>query len=84
MIQQGWGFVGQGQGQSDDRPEAGPSRAFSNPQLLLAHVTSSISYEQTKRHVRIFFLDDLYNSPHQQTQENSIVVIVDINFIEKL
>ena len=75
MIQQGWGFIGRGQGQSNNQPEAGPSRAFSNPQLLLAHVTSSISYEQTKRHVQIFFLDDLSNSPvtlidNSDTDEN--------------
>ena len=55
------GFVGrrERQRQSDDRTEAGPSRVSSNPRSLLARVASFIPYEQTKRHARIFFLDNL-------------------------
>ena len=45
--------------QSGNRTVAGPSRAPSNPRSFLARAASSIPYEQTKRHARIFFLDNL-------------------------
>jgi len=45
--------------QSDDRTVAGPSRASSKPRSFLARAASFIPYEQTKRHARIFFLDNL-------------------------
>jgi len=45
--------------QSGDRGMAGPSRAPSVPRSFLARAASFIPYEQTKRHARIFFLDNL-------------------------
>ena len=44
---------------SGDRTVAGPSRTSSNPRSFLARAASFIPYEQTKRHARIFFLDNL-------------------------
>lgn len=43
----------------DNQAEAGPSRLLPSPQSFLTRATSFTPYEQTKRHARIFFLDNL-------------------------
>ncbi|KAL4067477.1 hypothetical protein V8B97DRAFT_927613 [Scleroderma yunnanense] len=48
--------------ENGNQTEAGPSRAFSGPRSFLARAASFIPYEQTKRHARIFFLDNHSNT----------------------
>ncbi|KIM57705.1 hypothetical protein SCLCIDRAFT_1123734 [Scleroderma citrinum Foug A] len=56
--------------QSGDRTVAGPSRAFPNRWSILASEAGFIPYEQTKRHARIFFLDNLFDTLVENSEDS--------------
>ena len=56
--------------QSGDRTVAGPSRAFPNRWSFLASEAGFIPYEQTKRHARIFFLDNLFDTLLENSEDS--------------